>query len=720
MSQTNDYKADRPIESSEQDKLGRGTFANAVATVIAGRKGKESYVIGLYGSWGSGKSSLKNMILEILRKEQATCPTIIEFNPWQFKDTELLTQSFFSEIAGELGKPVEDHARNETNKQRAAKWKQLGSLMSVGGDVIVNLAKVAKLCGVPFTDLGHLAGEALKESSKLTKESADSLNATVEHSLSQIKNEIRESMKDLDNPVLVVLDDIDRLSASEMALLFHLVKVNGDFPNLIYLLLFQRDIVEASLNKVAPNDSGAAYLEKIVQVGLDIPAIGSSTLYKMFVEKIKTLFGMEALDRTVSDNGLTLQGFLEASRIEYVPNTILSYINNLRDLYRYMNSLEFQIELLTVDGVLQASPVDLISLEVLRVFEPEVYNSIPKNKDLFTYYTLGGRATKPDIDNLTPRYEKILEQGRNTTIIKNILKFCFPRVSGLVGDLTSGIDISDMVTKRAYWNVCHPSCFDRYFQLVLPEQELSAKELYEIKELLPDQTAFSAKIAGIHSRGLLRDLTDHLLGRSEIMSSIDQVKQVFFALSQAEDEHLPPSERKTEIVFFVKNLLQSGQYTDELFDAIRDWCSECQYLYLPCSTLGYMHRVLTNKTRSYYRDFGDNDTKASQITSILLEKIQHNLSPSHPRCYEILEIWLHNDNPQNVSDWLEQNVGSHKDVLLFLMKDTILASSAPFIQNRYMQLSAYLIGLYNASTDVLSSEDQSRIEPLIESLRASG
>jgi predicted KAP-like P-loop ATPase len=52
---------------------------------------------------------------------------------------------------------------------------------------------------------------------------------------------------------------------------FQLVKANADFPNLVYLLLFQRDIVEKNLEKVT-SGSGKDFLEKIVQVGFDAAA----------------------------------------------------------------------------------------------------------------------------------------------------------------------------------------------------------------------------------------------------------------------------------------------------------------------------------------------------------------------------------------------------------------------------------------------------------------
>lgn len=73
-------------------------------------------------------------------------------------------------------------------------------------------------------------------------------------------------------PILIGIDDLDRLTADEVRLVFQLIKANADFPNLVYLTLFQRDIVEGNLEK-AKSGSGKDFLEKVVQVGFDVPQV---------------------------------------------------------------------------------------------------------------------------------------------------------------------------------------------------------------------------------------------------------------------------------------------------------------------------------------------------------------------------------------------------------------------------------------------------------------
>ncbi len=77
--------ADRPIQTRDEDRLGRRGFAEGLARGLGEWRGKDSLVIALYGAWGSGKSSVKNMALEALAQApQSREATVVEFNPWEY------------------------------------------------------------------------------------------------------------------------------------------------------------------------------------------------------------------------------------------------------------------------------------------------------------------------------------------------------------------------------------------------------------------------------------------------------------------------------------------------------------------------------------------------------------------------------------------------------------------------------------------------------------
>lgn len=54
---------DLPITKASEDKLNRESFAESLAKVILQSAFPTSFTMGLYGAWGSGKTSLLNMVI---------------------------------------------------------------------------------------------------------------------------------------------------------------------------------------------------------------------------------------------------------------------------------------------------------------------------------------------------------------------------------------------------------------------------------------------------------------------------------------------------------------------------------------------------------------------------------------------------------------------------------------------------------------------------------
>lgn len=92
------YNSDKPIENSEQDLLGRITFSKQLGEAINSYDGKDGLVLGLFGKWGTGKTSILNMVVnEInqLSKDEDNRPIIVNFSPWNYTDKDNLISLFF-------------------------------------------------------------------------------------------------------------------------------------------------------------------------------------------------------------------------------------------------------------------------------------------------------------------------------------------------------------------------------------------------------------------------------------------------------------------------------------------------------------------------------------------------------------------------------------------------------------------------------------------------
>jgi predicted KAP-like P-loop ATPase len=284
--QEHPFSSERPIDTLAEDQLGRRDFATAVAKVINQWRGRDSLVLAVYGPWGSGKSSLKNMILDALVTQNAkTIP--LEFNPWEWAWQEKVFEGFFGELSSKLGSSDKSKEAAKT----ALVMRVYGSMLSAAAHITAGLRAlmIALLLVVGFFGIApafiknqHLslsleilgflsvaaAGVLAWFSTAAEKLSAylGAKSEAARKGVAEVKAEVAALLKTLQNNVLVVVDDIDRLTPDSIRMVFQLVKANADFPNLVYLLLFQRDTIETALSREGTAD-GAQFLDKVVQLG---------------------------------------------------------------------------------------------------------------------------------------------------------------------------------------------------------------------------------------------------------------------------------------------------------------------------------------------------------------------------------------------------------------------------------------------------------------------
>lgn len=267
--------------------------------------------------------------------------------------------------------------------------------------------------------------------------------------------------------IIVSIDDIDRLSEEEFIAVFQLVKALADFPNAIYLLAFDYDVVVRALATVQCGD-GREYLEKVIQVPFEIPALSMASIHDVLFSKLNGVLG------DVPDSQWD-----KATWAELFQYGIKKYIKSIRDVIRYSNVFYLKYQLLQGE----TDPIDLLGLTCLQVFEPAVYSVLHNYKDTLcgsiSSYSHGRRM---DEDNVKKAVNEILSVGvaANEEAAKNILEILFPKTGGLQGRYP------DYRKFLINCNIAVPECFDRYFSLSLEDDAISTatmrKLIYEANE----------------------------------------------------------------------------------------------------------------------------------------------------------------------------------------------------------------------------------------------
>lgn len=690
MDMDHNFSADRPISASAEDVLDRAPFAESLAKAISGWQGKDSLVIALHGDWGSGKSSLKNMVLDSYQKLDITKPLVIQFNPWEWAGQERISNSFFEQISASIGQ------QNQGKKWKsiAKKIRLYGLYLNAGATLATGLSAALPTLFLAATALGFAATlsdtEWLKNlfgfgivtlvlwaaflkwgngmAANLVGIAEEYANDSAQP-LEELKRALTQSLKNVEQPLLVILDDIDRLTPEETRIVFQLVKANADFPNVIYLLLFQRDIVEQRLS--TDQQDGRAYLEKIIQVPFDVPSIEQTRLERVL---------FMALDRTLEADKAITKHFDQTRWGNLFYGGLRPYFATLRNVYRFSSTFSFHTSLLQGERAFEVNPIDLIGIECLRVFEPDVYKALSSSKLLMTTSPTDDREAKGNLDSILSKSS----DGRRAHV-EEIIKQLFPPVESLMGGYTYDSDFREAWFKEL--RVCHSEVFSRYFQFAIPVDDISQSELERLIELSSDKDGLVDALCALKARGLLK----------AALSQLDTYKQdvplahsdTFVpALMDIGDTVADESSgflglgAHTHLVRIVLWYLRQEQSVAERGRLLLSAFSKSTGLSIMASILS--GEVSRREDPSKEALLLTNDTILKSAKGALIDKIVSTATNApdaflhHMHLVRLLYIWREWGEAEKATAWAKENVTSAGHLMVFLDSFTSPVTSQGF------------------------------------------
>ncbi|MEJ1958920.1 MAG: KAP family NTPase [Nitrosomonadales bacterium] len=411
--------SDAPQINPADDAFGYAPFAKRIADAICKAPSPQGLVMAIHGPWGSGKSTLLNYVKHNLcALPESDRPIVVDFNPWWFKGHDQLAGQFLAQFAAKL--PHESEA-----------LRAIGDAMAEYSGAIGTVIMAAY--PIPYLD------KTVAWILKLFKRHVRDVPA--------LKSEVAKALSDAGQRFVFVVDDIDRLAPDEIRELFKVVKALADFPNVIYLLAFDRDVVAASLNTSLGVD-GEAYLEKIVQAPFALPSVDRQRLQrKLFAD----------LDRVLSG---TEESLFDATHWGNVYHDGLDqFIQKPRDIVRVMNVLSVTYP--AVRG--EVNPVDFIALEFLRIFLPEVYGTVRDHRDRFAGHS--SESFRDDRTGVRAFHDGWLATVHETYRegVKAMVERLFPKLEGVWGNMNYSGDWEKRW--RRDLRVCSPAVFSDLFSI---------------------------------------------------------------------------------------------------------------------------------------------------------------------------------------------------------------------------------------------------------------
>ena len=276
----------------------------------------DSFAIGITSEWGTGKTTflrrLKDEIQSTISRD------LVDFNPWMCQSAELVTKDFFSTLRNSLSQ------RHPGLSSPIKKYAQM--LRSITVPVFGNI------------------------SFRLTPYTSDK-------SLLEMKDYLSREFAKLKDPVVVIIDDLDRLDSSEVFEVLRLIRNTADLSNMIYIVAYDKNYITKILENQHISDP-VAYLEKIFQLEIQLPLVSDDSVWNTLKESL-----CEQLPKGI-----------DISFIEEQKDLIKEILYSYRRAKRFARLFSLDFDYLISESLNMLNLKEKFLLDLLQMDDKEVYD----------------------------------------------------------------------------------------------------------------------------------------------------------------------------------------------------------------------------------------------------------------------------------------------------------------------------------------------------------
>ena len=476
--------SDVPISSKSDDLFDRASWAAQLANVISNINTPNAFTVGITGSWGSGKTSMLNMVVEELQDREYTT---VRFSPWLFSSEEKILRELFEQLIETL-----TPSGNKSGSRIVDLLTNYQELLAEG------IAAATNLVAVTATNpaIAALANVAKPIEKHVIKKLLRRISATNNKmsSVEQLRSNIAKEMEKLDKNIVIVIDDIDRLDSNEIRLIFKLVNLTLSFPHIVFVLAYDEGVVCAALRDVQ-GISGERYLEKIIQLPITLPRLSS---------KQKTELAQKNIARCIESMPLySQQDAMGQSMLAKVfQYLIYPSLETPRQALRFTNAVRIRS---LISGK-EIHPADLIAMTMIQLEYPLLEHWIWDNRNALC-------ANSPDAYSMMNSTRSRLQLSFNDFLqmngyisgpvrVKEAMELLFPRLR----EEGSNSQIKSPGSSDISGHVCRL----RNLELFFTQYIFGSSERERLLAILTTSNwhETAAKMEMIDKAGLLDDLID--------------------------------------------------------------------------------------------------------------------------------------------------------------------------------------------------------------------
>lgn len=425
-----------PLSDSSDDILERTTIVNILYQLIIDLSPQTALTLGLEGQWGSGKTSLLNFLAEGL---EATGYATVRFDAWTYREPERLVSAYFAELDRLIARRIPFRGLSRQVRKLGA-----GLAEFAGGRVTAALRAMAG----DFTQI----------------------------SLDSIRNNIADHLRSLEKPLVILVDDLDRLDSGELQAVLRCIRLVGDISGLVHVLAYDREQVARVLFQGSASTAVARdYFAKIVGIELSI-GTPQVDLFAQILEKTLAPL-LEAVGNTAAEelaHGIRHELHLFAEALP-TPREVRRVGAGTAAIWQQMKR--------------HLNVFDLFVLTILHLRYPDAYFALQAHAEWFFkiewYFDprrmLLEETWKKEREAFVERMQG--DSSRDAAVALRLMGVLVP---GLLGKSGGGINELEARRRRKF---VHPSIYRRYFDLYVSTGFVSEVEIEDFADNLSSMPA---------------------------------------------------------------------------------------------------------------------------------------------------------------------------------------------------------------------------------------
>lgn len=261
---------DKPLESENGDALGFNKYAIEIANFIISSEHETPFNIGIFGGWGSGKTSFLHMLENNLRGRNY--PTVW-FNAWKYQETSEIRNALIFAVTAKL-----------TNKD-----------LLENVDIKVKERLINILNGFTTLAIEHITKKDINEVLSHFQNTDESVSQNQGDPGVEFAELIRVLLENNSkNVVYIFIDDLDRCDKDSVFIILRSIRLFLDVPGCVFIFGLDKEMIEHLValeyrTKEYPI-RGPSYIDKMFQLQLDVPIPTKEQIRSLIEHKFESVF----------------------------------------------------------------------------------------------------------------------------------------------------------------------------------------------------------------------------------------------------------------------------------------------------------------------------------------------------------------------------------------------------------------------------------------------